>query len=201
MPRLPRVWQLQLHDDERNGRMTCPKESRHAELAHVDLGGGEYAHLKRKPTHAEGQDIQAAQHAANYETNGASELTQQLIRATLLAAPEEWRNGYTDKQSGETYEGNFEPTMAMVERFLDQYETDHETALLSPKTRRNMADARMALFDAYAKVFFVESSAGDSYPLDDAIHCEIVQAKARELWTEWVAEVRSRLKAAGADSD
>lgn len=169
--------------------MSCPKESRHAELAHVELGGSEWAHLKRKPTHAEGQEIQAAQHAANYETNGASQLTQQLIRATLYETPEEWQKTH------------FDSTMAMVERFLDQYETDHETALLSPKTRRNMADARMAMFDAYAKVFFVESSVGDSYPLDDAIHCEIVQAKSRELWTEWVTEVRSRLKAAGADSD
>jgi hypothetical protein len=180
--------------------VTCPKASRHGELVHVELGEGEWAHLKRKLGHSAAQAIESAQLAANYETAGASALTQALVKAALTSAPADWRLGYTDAD-GSVREGQLEPTMALVGGFLDQYETDHELALMSPKTRQNMAQARMDLFDTYARSFFVESSTGDSWPLADGMHCEIVEQRARSLWNDWMTEVQNRLKAAGADSD
>ncbi len=165
---------------------TCPKASEHTQYAHVDLGEGAYRHLKRKLTHAEAQQVEVAQLAANYETAGASKMTQALIQSVLTAAPEEWRKEHLDN------------TIALVERFLDQYETDHELALMQPKARQAMADATYHVLDTFGRVFTLE---GDEWPPADGQHARIIQRKAQVLWNAWNREMNDRLKAAGADSD
>ncbi len=164
----------------------CPKASQHTEYAHVDLGDDQYRHLKRKLTHAEAQQIETAQLAANYETAGARQMTLALVKATLTGAPEEWRKEYLDY------------TVGVVDHFLDQYETDHELALMQPKARQAMADATFHVLDTFGRVFTIE---GDEWPPEDGQHARIIVRKAQVLWNRWNREMNDRLKVAGADSD
>lgn len=176
--------------------MTCPKESQHAEFAHVELGEGEYRHLKRKLTHSEAQQIEVAMLAANYTTAGSSQMVQALIRSALSGAPADWRNGY-EEPDGTKHEGQFEPTMALVARWLEQYETDHELALMKPETRRYMAEATFNLHDTLGRVFTLD---GDVWPPENGQHARIIERKAQTLWQRWNEGMDDRLKAAGADS-
>lgn len=180
--------------------MTCPKESQHAEFAHVDLGEGEWAHLKRKPNYEESQRIQIAELAADYQTAGTARDTELMIRTVLTGAPAEWREGYTDKD-GTVHEPQFEPTMRLVHLFLDQYETKIETVLLGPETRQKMAKATVDFYATLARVYFHEGSWGTEWPPSDATAGEIVEQKALGLWRSWRREVNERLKAVGSDSD
>lgn len=177
--------------------MTCPRESQHAEYAHVDLGDDEYRHLKRKLTHSEAQQIEVAMLAANYDTAGSSQMTLAIVKAALSGAPADWRNGYTEPD-GTVHEPQFELTMRIFERFLEQYETDHELALMKPETRRYMAEATFHLLDTYGRVF---TGPDDIWPPENGQHARIIQRKAQSLWSRWTRDMDERLKAAGSDSD
>jgi hypothetical protein len=185
--------------NSKEGDLDCPKASHHTEYAHVDLGDEAWAHLKRKLRNDEAEQIEVAMLAANYETAGAAKMTLALVQAALSSAPDEWRNGYTEPD-GTQHEGQYDGTVAVVARFLDQYETDHELALMQPKARQAMAEATFHLLDTYARVFLVESSVGE-WPLTDGQHARIVKRKAQTLWSAWNREMNDRLKAAGSDSD
>jgi hypothetical protein len=113
-------------------------------------------------------------------------MTLALIQSTLYAAPQEWRDEHLDS------------TVALIERFLDQYETDHELALMQPKVRQAMADATFNVLNTFGQVFTVE---GDVWPPENGQHARIIQRKAQVLWNAWNREMDARLKAAGADSD
>ncbi len=164
----------------------CPKASEHTQYAHVDLGDDAYRHLKRKLTHSEAQQVEVAQLAANYETAGTRKLTMALIQATLTAEDGDWRKEHYDN------------TLALVDHFLEQYETDHELALMQPKARQAMAEASYHVLDVFGRVFTLE---GDVWPPENGQHARIIQRKAQTLWNAWYREMNDRLKAAGADSD
>lgn len=160
------------------------------EREHVDLGDGQWADLRTKLTHGQAQEIEAAQLVADYNTKGTLKDATAVVRALLLAAPEEWRKEHLDT------------TMTVVEMAMDQYETSMEAAVSSREKRQLMADATLDLLDIYARVFTAEWSFGAvEWPPQDGQVARILRARAQRIWGRWNKEMTARLKDTGADSE
>lgn len=155
---------------------------------HVDLGNERWADLRTRLTHAEAQEIESAQIAANFDTKGSFEGVTELVRSLVLATPDEWRKEHADNVVG------------MISRALENYELSVETSLKQPATRKLMADATMDLLDTYGRVFLAEASFG-AWPPEDGQEARILSRRAQLIWIRWNTELRARLKAAGTATD